>query len=208
MKLYHGTSAIFTSFVLPKECICHEYYGPAIYFSTDYDTAKYYGDSVIEIELDDDLIDKVLDAHGHGIKALSNVLIKEIENGGIIAVNNCADYNLEGAQCRYFDIDDYDCADYKHFIGFMVNVEFRKKEEANKIASIMEDLGVKAFVSRSVVNRKYRVYNVGSISEDVARMLKNAGVAIQKGVQKSAPVATTVIFAGDRGLDILNSLAC
>lgn len=37
MKLYHGTEEHFEDFKLPSECVRHEYYGPALYFSSNYD---------------------------------------------------------------------------------------------------------------------------------------------------------------------------
>lgn len=53
MKLYHGTEEHFEDFKLPYECVRHEYYGPALYFSSNYDVAKYYGSRIIEIEIPD-----------------------------------------------------------------------------------------------------------------------------------------------------------
>lgn len=73
MKLYHGTEEHFEDFKLPYECVRHEYYGPALYFSSNYDVAKYYGSRIIEIEIPDSAINVHVDAKGDAMKFVAGV---------------------------------------------------------------------------------------------------------------------------------------
>lgn len=205
MKIYHGTNSIFSKFRLPKEAENHEYYGEAIYFSTDYDTAKYYGDRVIEMEIFDDIIDITIDAEGKGIKQLSHIVTGLIKKGGVIAIKNIADYNMQGAQCRYFDFDETDFGEYKYHVDYRVYLSSLKKSEANRMMNVIRSLGIHADMSKSVVTGKYTIYVNEPISDDKALALNNAGIHVTRCMQKASPRGTIVIFAGEDALGILNS---
>lgn len=205
MKLYHGTSSNFSAFELPKKAVNHEYYGEAIYFTTDYDTAKYYGDRIVEIEIEDDVVNSVVNANGKGMKHVSDVVTDLVKKGGVIAVNNVADYNFEGAQCMNFGFESVDFGEYKHLVDYRIYLSFSKKSEANRIASLINKHGARANVSKSTITGKYTVYLIGRISDDIAMDLYKNGIGVEKVMQKSAPVATTVIFAGNDALELLNS---
>lgn len=205
MKLYHGTTFEFSAFELPCEAVNHEYYGKAIYFTSDYDTAKYYGNRMIEIEIDDDVISDIVDAGGKGMKHVADTVTDLVKKGGIIAVNNVTDYNREGAQCKYFDLGESDCGEYKHFIDYRVFISVARKSEANKAAEKINALGVRANISKSIVTGKYDIFVNQRLSDEQAMSLYNAGIRITKCMAHAAPVATTVIFAGDAALELLNS---
>lgn len=204
MKIYHGTNSEFNSFKLPEEVVDHEYYGPALYFTTSYDVAKYYGSRVIEMEIDDSLIAKVIDANSKGIKYVSNELKDAINIGGVIAVENVFDSELSGAQCEHLSI--YEKSDeYKYFNNYIISMHGLSKKKANEIKDKLSAIGVNSFVSKEFMGKTYHLFDFGKITDEQAKAVHEAGIPIKKVMCRTPSTATTVVFAGDKGLKILNS---
>ena len=203
MKLFHGTSAEFTNFELPKEVIQHEYYGEALYFSDNFSVARYYGKRVIEIDIPETVITLTIDAGGKGMKKIGG-LREMVKVGGVIEIKNVVDYNLDGAQVKQFALDAEDCGEYLYFLDFVLPIMKMSKTVASKTVSILNECGINATMLVNHPLGGYNLYVNGSISEEQARLALSKGVTVLKAMQKTPKTATTVIFAGEQGIDVLH----
>lgn len=205
MKLYHGTEEHFEDFKLPYECVRHEYYGPALYFSSNYDVAKYYGSRIIEIEIPDSAINVHVDAKDDGMKFVAGVR-EMVNNEGIIAVENVCDYNLEGAQTKAFDVTETEFGEYKYFCQYNLENRFYKtKKEFEAETQKLDKAGVPYKTSYDKILRKYSIYTLKALTEEQAMAAFDAGANVKKIMRLTPETATTVIFAGEKALEILNS---
>lgn len=204
MKLYHGTNEQFDDFKLPYEPVNYEYYGPALFFSSNYDVARHYGEKVIEIEIPDSAIDVRVDANGDVIRCVDGVP-EMIKNGGIIAIENVIDANRYGLQFKHFDLPDTEIGEYKYFHYYTLNNKLLTKVEMECETKKLDSAGIAYKKSYDKILRKYHVYTLNHLTEEQAMAAFNAGADVKKGMCKTPETATTVIFAGEKALEILNS---
>lgn len=205
MKLYHGTNEQFDDFKLPYEPVNHEYYGPALFFSSNYDVARHYGEKVIEIEIPDSAIDVHVDAKGDGMKFVAGVR-EMIKNGGIIAIENVFDSNLMGAQVKHFDLSDTEFGEYKYLDCYALNYKMHTKKEMEAETKKLDSVGIAYEKSYDKFLKKYLIYTLKFLTEEQAMTAFNAGADVQRSMRKTPKTATTVIFAGEKALEILNSV--
>ena len=203
MKLYHGTNEQFDDFRLPHEPVNYEYYGPALFFSSNYDVAKYYGHQVIEVDIPDSVIDVRVDAKGEVIRCVDGVP-EMIKTGGIIAIENVLDANLYGRQFQHFDLPDTEVGEYKYFHYYILNNKWKTKQEMDDETNKLDSAGIAYKKSYDKILRKYHIYTLNYLTKEQAIAAFNAGADVKKGMCKTPETATTVIFAGQKALDILN----
>ena len=215
MKLYHGTDEDFDVFKLPTEGVNHEYFGKAIYFSTNRDTAKYYGRNVIEIDISWTVFTTSIDAHKMAMRRIDGIR-DIIKVGGIIEVNNICDNTLEGLQGKCIPLyGQYDSETYPYLGGYGAFLtKPTQKKEAEKRLALLKSVGLRPFMTDNTPSyAKFcgmpRTYIVDVFDEFIslnqAEKLYAAGWDIGKTCLRTPSTATTVIFAGNHGLDVLNS---
>ena len=195
LTMYHGTNESFDNFEINEST--HEHYGEGIFFSTCEDVSRYYGDIVLEREIKESDIRVTIDCEGRGIKHYEDEVREEMRKGGIIEVTNVFDSEIQGSQCKDFEVTEEGDHEYKYKTieenKFFVNPMEVSKNKYNKIKEKVEEMGITVFVGKKSVE----LYPSERITTSEVKGHQELGFKVFHQYCRTPQVQTTIIVCKD-----------
>lgn len=196
--IYHGTNKDIDILDVNKIEYTHQYYGDAIYFTSNYDVAKYYGRNIFILNKNIINFDIILDANENGINEVGLDIKNAIKNKKNIIVENVFDSNILGTQCKSFNINDMDVYDYKYISNYYLKQKIKRltpkiKNMINLAKNKKIDIKIEY---NNIFKEKYitTLHSINSLSKKDAFILNDIGFDVLKSMCLTPKIQTTYII--------------
>jgi hypothetical protein len=184
----------------------HEYYGNALYFSSNFDIANYYGEKIYKDEPlfhkkqifklnvnDSDFV--IIDAKKQPIRNVGDKLKELLKKGRNVLIKNVADANYAGRQSKWMDLNQSD-AEYKYLNACYVRQEYTiLTKKLKELIESAEKIGVRIH-SGGMFKTKY--LTSANLTLTQAKKLEKLGFKVYKVSSRTPDYSDTYVIQDEK----------